>query len=229
LEAAGREKPDLILCDLEMPKKDGFEVARTLKSHPTLRTIPLVAITAFAMVGDRDKVLSVGFNGYISKPIDPQKFVFLVQGYIPSKQGAANYPLSGPASESKPLPAQGYTILVVDDLPANLYLARSILEPSGYRVVTAAGIGEALERARQESPDLILSDVCMGDGSGFDFIQKVKTDSNLQSIPVIFISSTKMNEQDRSEGLRLGAARYLFRPIDSNVLLTEIESCLSEE
>src|SRR4026207_2024838 len=74
LNAARRANIDLIVCDVQLPKIDGFGVAARLKGHPTFRSIPLIAVTALAMVGDRDKLLSAGFNGYISKPIPPGKF-----------------------------------------------------------------------------------------------------------------------------------------------------------
>src|SRR5262245_54688307 len=67
LEAVRREVPDLIICDVQLPQMDGYEVARWLKSHPQFRAIPLVAVTALAMVGDRDKMLAAGFDGYIAK------------------------------------------------------------------------------------------------------------------------------------------------------------------
>src|SRR5260370_38779190 len=60
LEAARREKPDLIICDVQLPTLDGYQIAKILKAAPALRTVPLVAVTAFAMVGDRDKVLAAG-------------------------------------------------------------------------------------------------------------------------------------------------------------------------
>jgi len=82
LEAAARERPDLILCDLRMPKVDGFEVAEQLKRDPELRRIPLVAVTALAMVGDRARVLMAGFDGYITKPIVPEEFPGEVQSYL---------------------------------------------------------------------------------------------------------------------------------------------------
>ena len=93
LEAACREAPDLIICDVQLPKVDGYEIARWLKSHPHLCTLPLVAVTALAMVGDRDKVLAAGFDGYIAKPISPDTFVgeveeFLQFGARPIKQKA---------------------------------------------------------------------------------------------------------------------------------------------
>jgi CheY-like chemotaxis protein len=74
LVAAARDRPDLILCDLVMPRLDGYEVARRLKSHPATRSIPLVAVTASAMQGERDRALAAGFDGYITKPIAPASF-----------------------------------------------------------------------------------------------------------------------------------------------------------
>ncbi len=81
IELARREILDVIICDVHLPKVDGYEVARRLKEHPVLGRIPLVAVTALAMVGDRDKVLAAGFDGYIDKPIDPQMFVKQVEAF----------------------------------------------------------------------------------------------------------------------------------------------------
>jgi CheY-like chemotaxis protein len=85
------EGPDLVLCDIHLPGIDGYEVARTLKGDPVRRTIPLVAVTALAMVGDRERVLEAGFDGYLAKPIEPQTFVsqveaFLADGSSPSSE-----------------------------------------------------------------------------------------------------------------------------------------------
>jgi two-component system cell cycle response regulator len=84
LETAHRESLDLIICDIELPKLNGYEVARQLKKHPTLQDVPLVAVTAYAMVDDREKVLNAGFNGYISKPIEPELFVSQVEAFLNS-------------------------------------------------------------------------------------------------------------------------------------------------
>jgi len=82
LELAGREAPDLIICDIQMPLMSGFEVALRLKSDDRLKHTPLVAITAFAMVGDREKVLAGGFDGYLAKPIDPEAFVAQIEAFL---------------------------------------------------------------------------------------------------------------------------------------------------
>jgi CheY-like chemotaxis protein len=63
--------PDIILMDLQMPIMNGYEAARQLKEVPALRGVPIIAVTAFAMVGARDKILARGFDGYIAKPITP--------------------------------------------------------------------------------------------------------------------------------------------------------------
>jgi len=85
LIAAREEAPDLILCDLHMPDMGGYEVAQRLKLDLKLAAIPLVAVTAYAMVGDREKVLAAGFNGYISKPINPELFVGEIEMFLSSK------------------------------------------------------------------------------------------------------------------------------------------------
>jgi len=86
LEIAQHKPVDIILCDLQIPGIDGYEVAHRIKTEPGLKSIPLVAVTAYAMVGARDKVLSAGFDGYISKPINPEMFTSEVEGFLSSKR-----------------------------------------------------------------------------------------------------------------------------------------------
>lgn len=86
IEAAAREAPDLILCDIHLPGMDGNQVARLLKKDPCLRSVPIVAVTALAMVGDRDTALAMGFDGYIAKPIDPETFVQQLDAFLPQGQ-----------------------------------------------------------------------------------------------------------------------------------------------
>src|SRR3989442_5666668 len=132
IELARREMPDVILMDLQMPKLNGFEAASQLKAHPALKGIPLVAVTAFAMVGDRDRILAQGFDGYIPKPITPETFVDQVQMFIPSNLRSPQPP-APPESPPVAAPAStGRTIMVVDNSPVNLALVKSTLEPFGY-------------------------------------------------------------------------------------------------
>ncbi len=230
-ETALGEEPDLIICDLQLPGIDGYEIARRLKADARFDRTPIVAVTAFAMVGDRDRVLAAGFDGYIPKPITPEIFVAQVEAFLPPDQLSG---LTPSATDAEPdhssSPIHRATILVVDDSHINLDLARNILEPHGYRMIAAGGMNEAFTLARQSPPDLILSDVNMYEGkeAGFDFIKIVKADSLLADIPFIFISSTYVDAEYCKRGLDLGAARFLVRPIEPQTLLDEIAVCLRE-
>ncbi|WP_241264431.1 response regulator [Marinobacter daepoensis] len=75
---------DLILSDIQMPEMDGYQLLRALRADPLLACLPVVAITAFSMEGDEQEILQAGFNGYISKPIDPERFVDQVREWLPS-------------------------------------------------------------------------------------------------------------------------------------------------
>ena len=79
---AVRESPDIILMDLQLPVLNGYDAARQIKARPALRHIPIIAVTAFAMVGDRERILAEGFDGYIPKPIAPETFVAHVERFI---------------------------------------------------------------------------------------------------------------------------------------------------
>jgi two-component system, cell cycle response regulator DivK len=85
IDAAKRERPYLILLDIQLPVMDGYSVARTLRSHGELTDIPIVALTSYAMSGDREKALEAGCTGYIEKPINPNIFASQIEGYLAAK------------------------------------------------------------------------------------------------------------------------------------------------
>jgi CheY-like chemotaxis protein len=82
LTMAAQMQPDLILLDIQLPGMDGHAVARRLKSDPQLRAVPVIAVTSYAMQGDREKCLEAGAEGYIEKPIDPDTFVDEVEQFL---------------------------------------------------------------------------------------------------------------------------------------------------
>lgn len=229
VELARREMPDVILMDLQMPKQDGFETASQLKAHPALKEIPIVAVTAFAMVGDRDRILAHGFDGYIAKPITPETFVDQVEAFVAPGLRPAERPISPETSPAAVPASTGHTILVVDNSPVNLALAKSTLEPSGYEMLAAGSVREALQIAQQREIDVILSDVHLPGQSGYDLFRIVKADDRLRSIPFVFISSTVWGEKEQQACLGIGAHRFILRPIEPEALIAEIEACLCEK
>ncbi len=74
-ETLKAERPDLILMDVQLPGMDGLEATKKLKEEPATRDIPVVAVTSYAIKGDREKALAAGCSGYITKPIDKDTFV----------------------------------------------------------------------------------------------------------------------------------------------------------
>jgi two-component system cell cycle response regulator len=76
---------DLIICDVHLPKIDGLELVSIIKSRSTTAHVPVIAVTALAMVGDRERLLAAGFDAYIAKPIDPAGFLKEIQAILQAK------------------------------------------------------------------------------------------------------------------------------------------------
>jgi CheY-like chemotaxis protein len=89
LERLHVRRPDLILMDVQMPGQDGLSLTRQLKADPATVTIPIVALTAHAMAGDRELALAAGCSGYISKPIDTRTFGDQVRAFLPAASSLA--------------------------------------------------------------------------------------------------------------------------------------------
>ncbi|HBA72908.1 MAG TPA: response regulator [Geobacter sp.] len=79
---ARNNMPDLILMDIQMPVMDGFAAAKILKDDPVTRQLRLIALTSFAMHGDRERILSAGFDDYIAKPIHTRGFLMIIKSYL---------------------------------------------------------------------------------------------------------------------------------------------------
>lgn len=84
IELACQVKPALILLDIQLPEMDGYAVAQELKDNPAVSDVPIVAVTSYAMVGDRERILAAGCTGYIEKPIDPEAFVNQIEQHLPA-------------------------------------------------------------------------------------------------------------------------------------------------
>jgi two-component system, cell cycle response regulator DivK len=87
IELARSLKPDLILLDVQLPVMDGYAVARELTRNEESRVIPIVAVTSYAMMGDRENILAAGCAGYIEKPINPTTFMAEIEQYLPVNMG----------------------------------------------------------------------------------------------------------------------------------------------
>lgn len=80
---AAEIQPDAVLLDIQLPGMDGYAVARELRRSPAMREVAIIAVTSYAMSGDREKALAAGCTGYIEKPIDPERFVSEIERLLP--------------------------------------------------------------------------------------------------------------------------------------------------
>lgn len=92
IERAQSLRPDLILLDIQLPGMDGHAVARALREREELKATPVIAVTSYAMVGDRERSLAAGCTGYIEKPINPDTFIAEIERFAGGPPPAASPP-----------------------------------------------------------------------------------------------------------------------------------------
>jgi CheY-like chemotaxis protein len=155
------------------------------------------------MGGDIDatSVLGAGSNFVIRVPVE------VVEAPVPSPDRND--------SEEKPDEFTGNTVLVIDDDPDARELMVRNLEPAGYEVRTADGMAAGMALARERRPIVILVDLLMPMGSGWEVLSRLKADPKLATIPVVVV--TVVNQRPR--GLSFGAAEHVTKPVDWNKLL----------
>ena len=83
VKLAQSERPDLILMDIQLPVMDGYEATRRIKADPNLKSIPIIAVTSYALSGDEVKARAAGCDGYVAKPFSPRELLARVREYLP--------------------------------------------------------------------------------------------------------------------------------------------------
>lgn len=202
LQQLARAPPDLILMDIALPGKDGLALTREIKADPRWRSIPVVALTAFAMKGDEEKALAAGCCGYLTKPIDTRRFADQVGAFIDT-------------------PLQ--RVLIADDHPANLRLLRAQLETEGIEVVEATNGEDALRQLREGGFDGVVSDILMPRMDGYRLCLEVRRDAELAALPFVLYTSTYDSPADRKLALSAGADSYLTKPAPVSQILSALQ------
>ena len=118
------------------------------------------------------------------------------------------------------------SVLIVNDLPEQLALMHSLLRKAGYAVITAADGQEALEVAKRERPDLVISDVTMPRLSGIEFCRRMREDAEMKSTPILLASAHRRDTESVVQGLRSGADDYLEVPFDATRLIAKVSRLL---
>ena len=223
IETAIRERPDVVLMDLSLPVLSGWEAAREIKSNPATARIPVLAVTAHAMHGDRERALAAGCDGFIAKPIDEETFERAVVAHLPRRERI-------PPEPRRPAPAENHLhagacgrILVVDDHREVAELICSDLAADGHTVIVAVSAREALAAFPPEEPyDIAIVDVMLGNASGYQLTAELIARSP-EYLPVLLITAGTI---DRERGYAAGADDFIGKPIESRELRARARSLI---
>eukprot|EP00913_Durusdinium_trenchii_P028314 g26542.t1 len=244
IQQAQAESPDLILMDLSLPGIDGWEATRAIKAEKETAGIPVIALTAHAMPGDREKAIEAGCDDYETKPYDWTRLFTKVDEILTRKAADAvedDAPLSAdppgngadlqPHAVPDPIRKEsitGRTILIVDDKELNRDLLARGVRDDGHHILFATNGREALDMLESQSVDLVLLDIMMPLVDGFEVLRQMKADTGLRHIPVIVISaSEQMASAVRC--IEMGADDYLPKPWDPVLLKARIDSSLERK
>ncbi len=214
-------RPDLILMDLSLPVLSGWEATRAIKSDPDTSRIPVVAVTAHAMQGDRDRALAAGCDGFVAKPIDEETLASVVSSFLQATGGPSPEPAAGPG-EAPDDDGSG-RVLIVDDQPEVAEVLAADLTAEGLQVVSAASASEALEIFRDDSAfDLAVVDVMLGQGTGYELTSQLIATSG-EYLPVLLVTAGTI---DRERGYAAGADDFIGKPIESAELRARVRSLI---
>ncbi|MEP6994455.1 MAG: response regulator [Acidobacteriota bacterium] len=218
--AAAREhQPDIVLMDLSLPILSGWEATRQIRADPATAAIPILAVTAHAMHGDRERALAAGCDGFIPKPINEATFASRVVAFIESRKTS----VADVARQPRDARKEPGRILVVDDQPEIAELLRTDLEGDGHQVVIATSAPQAVSHFEADGRfDLAIIDVMLGGSSGYTLTETLTTGS-AEYVPVLLVTAGTI---DRERGYAVGADDFIGKPIETVELSARVRSLI---
>ncbi len=201
--------PDLILMDIALPGMDGLTLTRKLKAEERTRGIRIVALTAFAMIGDDQKALEAGCDGYITKPIDTRKLPDQVAGFLARAGGQS--------------PGNCLKILVIEDHAVELKLADLVLSTAGHQVMAVGTAEQAFAAIQAARPQVILLDIELPGMDGLTLLRKLKADPATRGIRVVAVTSYP-ERYSRAAAQAAGCDAYLMKPINTRELSAQLSA-----
>jgi CheY-like chemotaxis protein len=205
---------DAVLMDIMMPEQDGIDTIREIRKIRSVRDVPIIAVTAKAMKGDREKCMEAGAWDYLSKPVDPGLLVascVLGSGIDPFVRGETA------------MSDERANILIVDDRPEQLFVLRTVLEDLGQNIITATSGEMALKRVLAHDFAVILLDVNMPGIDGLEAAALIRSRKRSAHVPIIFITADYHDETHTARGYALGAVDYIASPVLPDVLRTKVK------
>ena len=214
------EHYDLVLMDDMMPKMSGKDTFKKLKENKAFNT-PVVILTANAIKGMKENYIAIGFNDYLSKPIDKEELEHVLNKFLNNKEYQENN-----LKEEKEVNVNGKSVLIVDDNNLNIKVASNILKDYNFVIDSCLSGKECIDKIKSGSKyNLIFMDDMMPEMSGVETLNNLKKIDNF-NIPVIALTANKEEGNTREYYLSLGFDEYIGKPIDKKILNEVINKLL---
>jgi len=204
LVLARKHRPELITLDIGLPDFDGLRLAEIFRHDPETRHIPLLALSG---KDERRRASRIGVNAYLQKPVAPETFLASVDGLVRTAGKRAG------------------TVLIVDDDQNIAAICSEVLSNLGFQVTTAHSLAQARKSLRETRPDVLILDVSLPDGEGFELLEEVKAERASSHMSVVFISA-RTDTATKIRGLKTGGEDYLTKPFDAMELGARIEAVM---
>lgn len=174
LETIRKNRPDVIVLDVLMPYKDGWEILATLKADPETKEIPVVICS---VLREQKFALSLGADAYLVKPVQRDDLLQVIKQFAPS----------------------GGKVLAVDDDPNALEIITRLLDGMSYQVITAQDGVAGLLAAQQELPAVLVLDLMMPGKSGFEVLAELRADPRTANLPVVIVTAKDLTAEERAQ------------------------------
>lgn len=230
---AASERPDLILCDLHLPKLDGLGVVARLRADPATRAIPVLAASALPVTDGGAALRRAGFSGCLPKSLEPDVLLPALESFLPPALRASAVPDAAPATQpAPPAPAAAPSpqpdaprarVLLLDAAPENAGLVAAILAHTGYAANSALNPAQAGALLDGHAYDLVVCDLGLLEAGRLDFLADA-----LEMAPGLPVLLLRPDDEDELGALGAGRRRsVLSHPLEPQQLVAAIDQLLA--
>mgnify|MGYP003701331941 CR=1 FL=1 len=214
-----RQTPDihLVLMDIMMPSMDGYATIRAIRALDEFNAIPILAVTAKVVAGERERCMAAGANDYVPKPVNTAELIAAIGPWLrtPASTNMTAMASSLPAASSAP-------VLVVDDSRAKRLALIAALSPLGYPIVEADSGAAALDCVSDQNFAVILLDIRMPIMDGFETAKLIRQNPRSAVTPIIFVTANTIDEIETKDVYAQGATDLLFGPLRPNEIRAKV-------